>query len=141
MKISDNGIWHLIRLEGYRNNAYKDVKGLWTTGVGHLIQPHEEHLINTVLTNEEVEDLLKADLVRFERVVNETIKVPLTQNQYDSLVSIAFNIGVHGFKNSTFVKRINNKESKERISQAIMMWNKPSQIIGRRKKEVKLYFS
>ena len=65
----------------------------------------------------------------------------INQNQFDSLVSFTYNVGVTAFKNSTLLKRINTNASQQSIINAFMMWNKPKEIIGRRKREVELYFS
>lgn len=103
--------------------------------------PEEQYLMTaTLITGKQVHELLRKELVRFEKVVNNSIKVPINQNQYDALVSIAFNIGSAGFQNSTFVRRINNQEPDERIRAAILTWNKPSEIMGEEKK-VELFFS
>ena len=62
MAIAKSTLDFIIKEEGARNKAYKDSKGLWTIGVGHLIKADEQHLINTTLTDAQVEDLLKSDL-------------------------------------------------------------------------------
>lgn len=73
--------------------------------------------------------------------IKEMSEAGLNQNQFDSLVSLCFNIGVDGFKNSTLVKKINAGAANSVIEAAFMMWRKPVEIIGRRKREVKLYFT
>jgi lysozyme len=138
-KMSLKGIDFLIAREGFRNAAYKDSKGLWTIGVGHLIQPNENYLLTKTLTNNEVLQLLKKDITKYEKAVNDSILFPLSQNKFDALVSLAFNIGVEAFKTSTLSKRINSKLSPEEISSAFLMWNKPASVIGRRNLELNLY--
>jgi lysozyme len=71
--------------------------------------------------------------------VNDNIKVPLKQNEFDALVSLSYNIGPEAFKNSTLVKRINNKEPLENILKEISNWKKPIDVITRRAKEIRLY--
>lgn len=139
MKVSPNGIQFIKNLEGVSNKAYQDTKGLWTIGVGHLIKPNEQHLRIKILTPNEIDSLLKTDLMRFEDAVNDSITVPLTQNQFDALVSIAFNIGDSAFKKSSFVKRINAGEPMDSVLRAIALWKNPFAIIGRRAKEMRLY--
>ncbi len=138
MKMSEAGIKFLIGLEGFRNKAYKDTKGLWTTGVGHLILKDESELLTAVLNDRQVQELLAKDLVKYETSVNHTIHNDITQFQFDSLVSFCFNIGCGGFSNSTVAKVINRGEF-NRVSDAMIMWNKPVEIKGRREKEVKLF--
>jgi lysozyme len=140
--ISGKGLEFLKSAEGFKNRAYKDVKGLWTIGVGHLIDLVKEgHLLTKVLTESEVKSILDKDLDRFEAVVKSSIKVPIKQYQRDALVNLAFNIGETAFKNSTLVKKINAKAPLEEIRKAFAMWNKPYQIVPRRAKEIRLYLT
>lgn len=152
MKISEKGLKFLMTDEGFRNKAYKDIYGYWTTGVGHLIKPNEQHLITKTLTNAEVMELLKSDLVSFEKEVNDTIYVPLKQHEYDALVSLAFNIGYgrraggtepdeKGFSGTTLVKRINSLASQDKIINGFSLWNSKGDLKNRRAKEAKLYIS
>lgn len=138
MKMSRTGIEFLIGLEGFKTKAYKDTKGLWTIGVGHLILPGERHLLEDVLTDAEVKALLAKDLIKYERAVNHTIHNDVTQYQFDALVSLCFNIGCNGFRNSTVARVVNNGEF-NKVADAMRMWNKPIEIKGRREKEVKLF--
>ena len=73
MNVSQRGLDFIISEEGFKNKAYKDVKGLPTIGVGHLILPTETHLLSKTLTNQEVRELLKKDIQRFEKCVNDAI--------------------------------------------------------------------
>ncbi len=138
--VSKKGIDFIKALEGFRNKAYKDSRGLLTTGVGHLIKPGEQNLISQVLTPDQVNALLKKDLAVFEKTVRDTIKVPLTNNQRDALISLAFNIGSHGFENSQLAKFINAKASKDAIIKGFSAWHNPAELIPRRAKEARLYF-
>ena len=138
MKMSEAGIKFLIGLEGFKIKAYRDTKGLWTIGVGHLILPREHYLLTELLSNERVEELFAKDLEKYETAVNHTIHNDVTQYQFDALVSFCFNIGCNGFRNSTVARVINNGEF-NKVADAMMMWNKPKEIIGRRSKEVRLF--
>lgn len=140
MAIAKSTLEFITKEEGARNKAYKDSKGLWTIGVGHLIKSDEQHLINATLTNEQVEDLLKNDLKWCSEAVESSVKVPLTQKQFDALYSLCFNIGGTAFKNSTVVKRINAGDLKG-AADAIEMWNKPAVLINRRKREKALFLA
>ena len=138
MKMSNNGVEFLIGLEGFKTKAYKDTKGLWTIGVGHLILPGEHHLLDKELSKKQVEELLAKDLEKYETTVNHTMHNDVTQYQFDALVSLCFNIGCNGFRNSTVARVINNGEF-NKVADAMMMWNKPKEITGRRSKEVRLF--
>ena len=124
--------------EGKRNKAYRDPKGLWTIGVGHLIKTDEQYLLHATLTDEQVEELFKSDLKWCDEAVNESVRVPLTQNQYDALYSLCFNIGETNFKKSTVVKKINENDLKG-AADAILMWNKPAVLQKRRERERALF--
>lgn len=142
MNISKEGKIFLVGLEGVCLNLYLDSVNVRTIGVG--VTRTEIPNIGTLpwsysITMKECFELLDKSLGRYVDAVNKALKVPVLQRQFDALVSICYNIGTGGLAKSTFIKRINNGESAERIEQAIMMWNKPKEIIGRRAKEAKLY--
>jgi lysozyme len=140
MAITKSTLSYITEEEGKRNKAYKDSKGLWTIGVGHLIRPGEEHLIHATLTDAEVEELLRSDLKWCSEAVEGAVKVPLQQAQFDALYSLCFNIGGTAFKNSTVVRRLNAGDMKG-AADAILMWNKPAVLEKRRKRERELFLS
>ena len=141
MKISDKGIEFLIKEEGEVLHAYRCAAGVWTIGVGHTggVTP------NMKITKEQSRQLLKSDLCRFEKAVNETIKHPLLQHQFDALVSFAFNVGAPAFKGSTLAKKINANAPWSEIRAEFLRWNKAGGKVlagftSRRKREAKLYY-
>lgn len=143
MKMSAKGISFLEGLEGKRNKAYKDSQGYWTIGVGHLIKPNEQSLINATLTDKQVDDLFKSDLAQWETAANNGIKVPLKQNEFDAVISILYNIG-KGYgdgigTDASFINDINNRGSKAATLKDIMKFHNPSEIIPRRAKEARLF--
>jgi lysozyme len=138
MTIAESTLAFIEKEEGARNKAYKDSKGLWTIGVGHLIKSDEQHLINATLTDEQVKDLLKSDLRWCSEAVESSVKVTLTQAQFDALYSLCFNIGETNFRKSTVVKKINENDLKG-AADAILMWNKPAVLQNRRKRERELF--
>lgn len=140
MAIADSTLDFITKEEGFRNRAYKDSKGLLTIGVGHLIKTDEEHLLNATLTDDQVKELLKSDLKWCSEAVESSVKIPLTQKQFDALYSLCFNIGETNFKKSTVVKKINANDLKG-AADAIEMWNKPAVLIPRRKREKALFLA
>jgi lysozyme len=138
MAIAKSTLDFITKEEGARNKAYKDSKGLWTIGVGHLIKADEQHLITATLTDEQVEDLLKSDLKWCSQAVESSVKVPLAQHQFDALYSLCFNIGGTNFAKSTVVKKINENDM-QGAADAILMWNKPEVLVNRRKRERALF--
>jgi len=114
MQISNKGIQLIKHHEGVRNKPYRDCVGLWTVGVGHLIGDGKSlpESWNKLFTTEEVDALLKQDLVRFERKVQKFCAVPLTQNQFDALISFSFNLGLGVLQRSTLRQNILRKDFK-----------------------------
>src|SRR3954471_22770534 len=101
------GIELIKRNEAFKNEMYLDQVGLPTIGVGHLLQKDElssGKLQGTSiewhrgLSDDQVIDLLGADLARVEMAVNNAVAVALNQHQFDALVSFVFNIGTSAFR-------------------------------------------
>lgn len=140
MKLSEKGRALLIELEGKRNHVYEDVAGLKTIGVGHLLKPGED---TGPLSDEEIFDLLEADLLPFERRISRDVIVILDQCQFDALVIFAFNVGINAFKNSTLLKVLNHGDY-ENVPDQLMRWNKSggkvvAGLTNRRKAEVDMW--
>jgi lysozyme len=124
--------------EGKRHKAYRDSKGLWTIGVGHLIKSSEQWMLHTVLTDQQVEDLFKDDLRWCDEAVAESVRVPLNQNQMDALYSLCFNIGADHFKQSEVVQHL-NKNNYQGAANAFLNWSNPPVLRPRREKERELF--
>jgi GH24 family phage-related lysozyme (muramidase) len=119
-KFGSNGVTLLKDLERLRLAPYDDqtgkqikdwVKGA-TIGYGHLIKENEWDKFKNGITASQATKLFDAKLLPFEEAVQNSIKVDLSQNQFDALVIFAYNIGVPTFKNSSVVKMINNPSVK-----------------------------
>jgi hypothetical protein len=94
------------------------------------------------ITEDEAEKLLQKDLVRFEDSVNTLVKAPLTQGQYDALVSFAFNCGTSAFAESTLLRLLNSGDHKGAAEQFKRWTNKGlAGLIRRRKAEETLFLS
>lgn len=135
MKMSADGRAKLMQREGVRTKAYRDSVGVWTIGVGHTAAagpPAPKP--GMVISRAEVDQILTRDLVQYEKAVNDAVHVPLTQGQFDALVSFCFNIGIGGFKGSTVVKLL-NKSDYRGAANAFMKWVKPPEIRDRRESE------
>jgi lysozyme len=106
MKTSDKGIALIKSHEGMRLNAYLCPGKKWTIGYGHTSAAGEPTVREGMrITRAEAETILRRDLSRFEDRVNRLVKVPLTQGQFDALVSFDFNTGK--LHSSTLLKRLN----------------------------------
>lgn len=137
MAMTLRGRQRLTDREGKILKAYRDSKGIPTIGVGHAFDPPVK--MGTVITPEECDALLVRDLAKFERVLNKALTVPTAPNEFDALLSIMFNVG-EGFAKSTAI-RLHNAGDKAGAAKAIMLWNKPKEIIGRRSTERSQYLT
>ena len=97
-----------------------------------------------MITEEYAEELLKQDLKRFEQAVGRIIKVSLTQNEYDAIVSFTFNVGASALEHSTFARRMNSGDNKvDCFKEEFPKWTRGGTdvlpgLVRRREAEVKL---
>ncbi len=141
--ITSNGLKLIKRLEGFSAKAYLDVAGLPTIGYGHLIKLHEKHLLENTITESQAEELLKVDIAVAETAVARLITVPLTDCQFDALVSFTFNLGAGALQRSTLRAKLNREEYWS-VPAELMRWiyadsRKVQGLIMRRIAEVRIY--
>lgn len=136
MNLSTAGRSKLKTREGLRLRAYRDTKGIWTIGIGHTsaagapkVVPHLE------ITEKQAWDIFERDITPLLNYLNlHAARWKLTQCEFDALVSFIHNIGLPRFQTSTVHARL-DAGRKSLVPAAMLMWNKPSEIIGRRKQE------
>ncbi|MCI1000098.1 lysozyme [Ochrobactrum sp. C6C9] len=124
-RIGQSGLNLIKEFEGLRLEKYKDAVGKWTIGYGHLILPSER--FDRPLTELEAEDLLQSDLRKFEGGVIQYVAVSMNQNQFDALVSFAFNLGLANLKGSTLLRLLNHGQYTEAAEQ-FLRWNKAGEM-------------
>jgi GH24 family phage-related lysozyme (muramidase) len=99
MKLSDEGLTQIAQNEGFAPKLYFDHKG-YSIGYGHLCSQQEVALFTGKTISEELaKELLHQDAAKAELYVSDTIKVPLTQQQFDALVDFTYNMGVGSLAN------------------------------------------
>jgi lysozyme len=156
MRTSDLGMQFIMKHEGVRCVIYDDAtgkdwaggeaKGYLTIGVGHLIPQGELHLFeDRILHEDEIYDLLKSDLKRIEKAISRCVFVDLTQEQFDTLVSFTFNVGVGNLQASTLLRRLNVGGYSE-VPTQLARWNRSkgkvvTGLINRRAAEAALWAS
>lgn len=115
----------LVGFEGEILKVYKDPIGLPTLGVGHLVTPAEkkDYPVGKKITRAESREFLRNDLRRFEDAVNNLVKVPITQNQFDALTSFAFNVGEGNLKRSSVLRNLNNRKF-DAAANSFLAWNR-----------------
>ena len=135
MDISPAGLAALAAREGVRTKAYRDTRGIWTIGVGHTAAAGEPHPHEGMtLTQQQVMELFRNDLKQYVKAVNEAVKVTSTQNQFDAMVSLCFNIGPNGFAHSSVVRDLNAGQI-HAAAEAFMLWDRPAVLRRRREAE------
>ncbi len=142
-KTSDTGRAMLEQREGVRLKAYQDTKGIWTIGVGHTSAAGPPQVTpDLTITQAQCDQIFAGDLGKFETTVTDAIDdgISVSDNEFDAMVSLCFNIGQQGFANSTVVKRLNAGD-KQGAANAFLMWDKPPEIMGRRKSEQKQFLT
>lgn len=141
MNISQNGIDLIKSFEGCALVAYKCPAGVWTIGYGHTRTAKAGMKID-----QRTADLLfKQDLIIHTNNVSRLVKVPITQNQFDALVSFEYNVGYSQFASSTLLKDINSKNFAD-VPAQFKKWNKGggkvlAGLTRRREAETKLFLS
>ena len=132
MRTGSAGLALIKSFEGLRLTAYLDGAGIPTIGYGHT----HEVSPGTSCTEAEADAWLDTDLLVAETGMMECVKVGLTQNQFDALVSFTFNLGVGALKESTLL-RLLNAGSAQLAAEQFPQWNlvagKPSPGLTRRR--------
>jgi lysozyme len=138
--IKQSTIYLIKQFEGFRNTAYDDGHGNMTIGVGHYIKPSEYQLYYATLSNKQVNTLLERDMRPCERVIRDRVEQPINQHQFDALMSFCHNIGQDKFAYSDVVRLINHRRY-QKAADAMLNWDRPATLIGRRQKERKLFMT
>ena len=108
MTVSPFGVDLICSFEGKRLTAYDDGVGVWTIGFGTTVYPNGIKVKKgDTCTEAQAKTYMAHDLKKFEATVNKAVTVQLNQNQFDALVSLAYNIGTNAFSKSTLVKKLN----------------------------------
>lgn len=100
--VSPAGLALIQDAEGFHAEAGQLPNGAWVIGYGHVRAEAGEPI-----NQDQAANLLGADLAPFEQLVNEKATQPLTQSQFDALVSFAFSIGAEAFEQSQVLRRVN----------------------------------
>jgi lysozyme len=142
MKLTDEGLDLIKRNEGCRLESYQDVGGVWTIGFGHT---GAEVVSGLVWTQQQADEQLNKDLLRFETGVEDLLAVSVNDNQFSALVSLAYNIGLGNLARSGLLKKVND-ENFTSAAASFLLWNKASgkivdALTKRREEERQLFLS
>jgi lysozyme len=138
--------------EGLELKAYQDSAGIWTIGYGTIIYEDQTPVKKgDIITQQRADQLIEREISSKSAKVNAAIgAVTINQNQFDALVSFAYNVGTGALLNSTLLKRVKANPADLKIRDAFMMWNKAhvngklvaiKGLTNRRVAEADLYFS
>ena len=140
--VSKTGIALIKEFEGVMLKAYLCPAQVWTIGIGHTSAAGEPQVVEGMtITEQEAEQILARDLGQYEDGVNELIDVDLNQDEFDALVSFAFNCGVGALQDSTLRRRLNCGEHKPTVfKEELPRWTSGGMagLVRRRDAEVKL---
>lgn len=146
MKISKNGIDLITKFEGFKSRPYLCPSGIPTIGYGNTYYPDgmKVKISDPPVNENQANELLKNILSKFESGVSQCLTKSINQNQFDALVSFAFNIGLGNFKKSTLLKKVNINPVDPTIKNEFLRWNKSggkvlNGLIRRRESEYSLY--
>lgn len=148
MKLSSEGYDFIVSFEGLHRKigdgryvAYKCPAGVWTiyAGCTEGVKP------GMVVTEEEGREMFRHELAKFEAAVDRLVTVELNQNEYDSCVSLSYNIGISAFGRSTILRRLNAND-RAGAAKAFAAWNKGGGrvlpgLVRRRREEAALFLA
>jgi lysozyme len=147
-KTGTKGIELIKKFEGFMSKPYKCPAGIPTIAYGATFYPNGKKVTmsDKAVTEAEGVELLKSMLSKFEQYVDSYCIDTITQNQFDALVSFAYNVGTGALKKSTLLKKVNADPNDKFIESQFLIWNKVKgvEVKGltlRRQAESKLYFS
>jgi lysozyme len=142
MKLTDSGLQLIAKFEGFSPYPYKDAQGQ-SVGFGHFILPSDT--FTYPMTEAQAYDLLKQDAAKADAAVTRLVKVPLTSNQHDALVSLVYNIGEGNFGRSTLLRMLNAGDYNSAAAQ-FSVWKKSggeviTALVNRRAREQDVFLT
>jgi lysozyme len=125
-EVSGKALTLIKRFEGERLSSYQDQAGIWTIGWGSTYHHDLKRRVQKgdVIDKETALRWLKLDAAGFSDNVKRLVKVPINQNQLDSLTSFSYNVGNNAFANSTLLRKLNQGASKQEVALEFAKWNK-----------------
>ncbi|GMI29666.1 hypothetical protein TeGR_g7860 [Tetraparma gracilis] len=116
--LGSNGLALLTAFEGFSSSCYKDTEGIYTIGYGHACQSSADELpqygvtchsgaCSGTLTEAQGREVLDSDVSGFVSCVQKATTAKVTQNQFDALVSFAYNVGCGAYQSSTLLRELN----------------------------------
>ena len=126
MKLDNRGYMMICEFEGFSAKPYLCPAKLATIGYGNTFyrDGRKVTMVDKEITKVEAFDMFKDIADKFAKKVSACVKTPINQNQFNSLVSFAYNVGVANFMNSTLLKRVNANHNDPDIRTQFLRWDK-----------------
>ena len=148
MKLNNSGYLLITEFEGFSAKPYLCSAKVPTIGFGNTYYTNgtKVTLLDKPITRVQAFEMFKHIADKFASKVSKLVTSPLNQNQFNALVSLAYNIGIAGFTNSTLLKKVNINHNDKSIELEFLKWNKVNKkevsgLTRRRLYESKVYFS
>ena len=148
MILDNKGYLLITKFEGLSLKPYLCSAKIQTIGYGNTYSPDGKRvtLLDKEITKKEAFDMFKEVANRFAKRVDELVTSNLNQNQFNALVSFAYNVGTGNFASSTLLKKVNKNPNDMTIKDEFLRWNKAggkviNGLTNRRNEEAILYFS
>lgn len=148
MKLNNAGYLLITEFEGYSAKPYLCSAKVPTIGYGNTYYTDGKRvtLLDKEINKQQAFDMFKSIADRFADKVSKLVKTPLNQNQFNACVSLAYNIGMANFMNSTLLKLVNKNHNDILIGLEFKKWNKVNKkvvagLTRRRNYESDIYFS
>lgn len=148
MKLNNDGYNLIKSFEGLSLKPYRCQANISTIGFGNTYYENnvKVQMSDAPITKKRAEDLLKVSADRYASKVDNLVHKPVTQNQFNALVSFAYNVGSGALASSTLLKKVNVNPNDAMIAKEFLKWNKAGGVvlqglITRRIKESQIYFT
>jgi lysozyme len=148
MKLNNSGYLLITEFEGFSAKPYLCSAKIPTIGYGNTYYSDAKRvtMLDKEITKVQAFEMFKTIADRFADKVNKLVTSPLNQNQFNALVSLAYNIGTGNFASSTILKKVNKNHNDTSIELEFKKWNKVNKkevagLTKRRLYESKVYFS
>ena len=148
MKLNNSGYLLITEFEGFSAKPYLCSAKIPTIGFGNTYYPDGKRvsMLDKEITKVQAFEMFKYIADRFASRVSKLVTSPLNQNQFNALVSLAYNIGIAAFTNSTLLKKVNVNHNDKSIELEFKKWNKVNKkevegLTRRRNYEADIYFS
>lgn len=147
MKLNNDGYNLITKHEGFSSKPYLCPAKVPTIGYGNTYYHDGKRvtLLDNPITKEQAFEMFKEIADRFAKAVSQSVTADINQNQFNALVSFAYNVGVANLKKSTLLKLVNANPNNPQIKNEFLKWTKANGVLlngllKRRNDESSVYF-